>query len=666
MPPTVFIKDGMMITSPGGAADSTRERGLGRGGILDRQGLLPLLLLTLLGAAVFAGLGLLALRLTIEPGFHACPVWPAAGWSVLLTLRYGGRALPGVILGSLATELGQGALSGADLMAPSFLGCTAGAILANTLRVLTGWALIRRWARTASNDPAGPELLPALLCAMLAGGVGGVVGASLLTWTGAPQSSWLAIAWTWASGDAIGTLVVWPLLVPLLWAERWPLRRRLALLLPMLLAVLGVIGFYAVTRTAAEATQRDRCHREAEALADALQRRIDLDCETLVSLEAFFHSSQQVDAGEFATFTGQVLGERRTVQALNWIRRVPGSEREGYEQAQRRAGWPGFTIRRQLADGRRPPALAAEEHRVVAFTAPHAPNAVVHGLDLLQIPRPIPYYDESERIGAPLTSPPIRLLQETGAQQGCVVVRPVWLHGANRESPVYAILASGRYPRIVDAHCCSNVVGAGTVGFNAGHIFGVDGTDPDSVSAALIEGRRMAEDWRQALAEVHPAFARAHLVATGAQVGIRETRRIRGGYVLTLADWLDRRSFADEIGRNCYFLDVHWASAAMARDPAGFGRWDTSCLRYGEGESHGIPYRCLTPAGLRNVLVAGRSVSAERIVQGSIRVMPACLVMGEAAGLAAALAASAAEPDVHAVDTAELRRRLRAEGAFLP
>ncbi len=66
------------------------------------------------------------------------------------------------------------------------------------------------------------------------------------------------------------------------------------------------------------------------------------------------------------------------------------------------------------------------------------------------------------------------------------------------------------------------------------------------------------------------------------------------------------------------------------------------------------------------MLVAGRSISCERIVHGSIRVMPVCLAMGEAAGLAAALATTLSEVDVHMVDTTQLRARLREEGGYLP
>ena len=241
------------------------------------------------------------------------------------------------------------------------------------------------------------------------------------------------------------------------------------------------------------------------------------------------------------------------------------------------------------------------------------------------------------------------------------------LHSANPASPFYAIIDSGRYPLIPDAHCCCNLVGPGTVGFNAGHLWGVDNTEPQSVSTALIQGRKMARQYRDALAEFCPeAFANAFLVTTGSAVGIRETRRIVGDYVLTLDDYIARCSFPDEICRNSYFIDIHHAFADVKGDLAAREEGLKHKVSYGPGESHGIPYRCLTPQGLRNVLVAGRAISCERIVQGSVRVMPACLAMGEAAGMAAAHAIQHHGSDVHAVDTAHLRERLLEEGAYLP
>ena len=233
------------------------------------------------------------------------------------------------------------------------------------------------------------------------------------------------------------------------------------------------------------------------------------------------------------------------------------------------------------------------------------------------------------------------------------------------QSPVHAILASGKYPEIVDKHLCNNLVGPGTVGFNAGHLFDVDNTDPMSVSRALMKGRKLALAYRDALAEFAPdAFGNAFLASTGSVVGIRETRRVVGDYLLTVDDYLSRRAFPDEICRNAYFIDLHLTKEE--HKTKGEMEMVLRFKHYDRGESHGIPYGCLTPRGLANVLVAGRSISCERTVQGSVRVMPVCLAMGEAAGLAAALAARMPRPDVHAVDTARLRRRLAEEGAWLP
>ncbi len=238
------------------------------------------------------------------------------------------------------------------------------------------------------------------------------------------------------------------------------------------------------------------------------------------------------------------------------------------------------------------------------------------------------------------------------------------LHSGNQKSPIYDIIESGRYPLIPDAHCCCSLIGPRTVGFNAGHIWNVDNTDAASVSRALVAGRKIAREYRNALAEFCPeAFGNAFLMMTGSVVGIRETRRVVGDYVLTLDDYLARRSFSDEICRNSYFIDIHRAFADVKKSLE--TRTTGDDIRYGPGESHGIPYRSLLPKGLRNVLVAGRSISCERIVQGSVRVMPVCLAMGEAAGLAAALAAGS-DHDVHAVDTDLLRSRLKAHGAWLP
>ncbi len=246
------------------------------------------------------------------------------------------------------------------------------------------------------------------------------------------------------------------------------------------------------------------------------------------------------------------------------------------------------------------------------------------------------------------------------------------IHFYDPESPIHKAIRSEKYPDIIDLHTCNMKIGPRTFGFNTGHVYGVDNTDPESVSKALIHGRRMAAQYSGAFAEYHPAFADGFLVATGSLLGARETRRIIGDYVLTVEDYLRRRSFPDEICRNAYGIDVH-ASKAEAMSLAGRtieevkGTIRERTRNLGKGESFGVPYRCLTPSGIRNLLVAGRCISTDRQVNGSVRIMACCLNTGEAAGIAAATTAVRREDDdVHEVDVQQLRQRLRECGAYLP
>lgn len=224
------------------------------------------------------------------------------------------------------------------------------------------------------------------------------------------------------------------------------------------------------------------------------------------------------------------------------------------------------------------------------------------------------------------------------------------LHSDNKQSPIHKVVGpDGKYP-LTGHHFCMNLIGPNVVQFNAGHIH-VDTTDPRSVTEAMMTGRQVAQQYLEACKEACPEiFGNAFVVKTASLLGMRDGRRIVGDYVFTKEDWNARRTFEDEIGRNSYYLDVH---------KSGF-----KPVHYKKGDSHGIPYRCLTPKGLRNVLTAGRCISTDEEAFGSLRVMPPCLVTGEAAGAAAAIAIQQSRCDVHAVDVQYLRRRLRLEGQY--
>lgn len=204
-----------------------------------------------------------------------------------------------------------------------------------------------------------------------------------------------------------------------------------------------------------------------------------------------------------------------------------------------------------------------------------------------------------------------------------------------------------------------NTMGGG----NIGHTFNVDGTDESSLTEAFIWGRKSMTEFERYYKEYLTGYEKMELAATGSLMGIRETRRIIGDYVLNLDDFKNRSVFEDEIGRYSYPVDIH----PTISSPESYRKFlkEITEYRYKKGESYGIPYRILTPKGLDNVLTAGRCVSCDRYMQSSIRVMPGCYITGQAAGIAAALAAKK-DTHVHGIDIKELQTDLKDFGAYLP
>lgn len=241
---------------------------------------------------------------------------------------------------------------------------------------------------------------------------------------------------------------------------------------------------------------------------------------------------------------------------------------------------------------------------------------------------------------------------------------PAILSPESDTTPIYDILKSGKYPEITDEHLCCSVVDEGVLGFNAGHITGIDASNTDELSKGIILGRKTAEAYRNAFAEFLPdVFGNSCVAATAAVMGTRESRRIKGEYCLTADDYLARRTFPDEIARNCYYIDVHPSSTNPAMSVEERKANVGDCSQYGPGESYGIPFRCLVPTGFNNLLTAGRIISCDRQVFGSIRVMPCCLTTGEAAGTAAAMAVSG-NCGTHDINTDELRSLLKKNNAY--
>src|SRR6266436_4904033 len=181
----------------------------------------------------------------------------------------------------------------------------------------------------------------------------------------------------------------------------------------------------------------------------------------------------------------------------------------------------------------------------------------------------------------------------------------------------------------------------------------VNGLEPDDLTRGEIEGRRQAVKAFEFLRTV-PGFEKSYIVDLPPQLGIRETRRVVGGYMLSGEDVLGCAAFDDSIGVNGWPMESHVAGDVIFKFPP-------------IPESRGfneLPYRMLVPAEIDNLLVAGRCASMTHEGQSAARVSGACFAMGEAAGSAAALALSGNTiPRDIAVE--KLQQQLKQQGAFI-
>ena len=173
---------------------------------------------------------------------------------------------------------------------------------------------------------------------------------------------------------------------------------------------------------------------------------------------------------------------------------------------------------------------------------------------------------------------------------------------------------------------------------NYTHVFGIDSTDEESLTAGLLENRKLLKAYEKFYRKHIAGFADAEVIDSGSVLGVRESRRILGDYTLTQADHREHRHFDDEIGSFNFPADLHPPHPGKAEIIEHKKLYKSS--HYQPGETYGIPYRVLLPQKLHNVLVCGRCVSTDRHMHASIRVIPGCYITGQAAGIAAALASS--------------------------
>lgn len=177
-----------------------------------------------------------------------------------------------------------------------------------------------------------------------------------------------------------------------------------------------------------------------------------------------------------------------------------------------------------------------------------------------------------------------------------------------------------------------------------------DPLNTEEITAAEIDGRRQLKMYSEAFRRFVPGYENAYIADIGAEIGVRESRRIRGDYWLTLDDVLNEARFADSIACSAWPVEEHGAGRA------------TKWVFLKPGTFYELPFRMMLPVGIDGLLVAGRCSSASHDAHASMRIAAVCMALGEAAGVAAAQAGSG---DIRKIDITGLRRQLEKQGAIV-
>lgn len=165
--------------------------------------------------------------------------------------------------------------------------------------------------------------------------------------------------------------------------------------------------------------------------------------------------------------------------------------------------------------------------------------------------------------------------------------------------------------------------------FNCPHISTLtDNTKVLNRSNAMSEGRQQIKRFVQFLIAYMPGFEHAYLSQEANMLGVRESYRLIGNYVLSEKDYLKRARFEDAIAKGDWYIDVHSASKGLVHMD-----------KFQKGEYYEIPYRSMICKELSNMLVIGRCISTTFLMQASVRIQPTIIDMGESAGKIAAYAA---------------------------
>jgi len=211
-------------------------------------------------------------------------------------------------------------------------------------------------------------------------------------------------------------------------------RKNLAKTLPVILVICFLFTTTGVSFFVIRAWERQRFENEyevhADTLADDLQTNLTGYIDILYSIESLYRSSTEVTRQEFHTFTERLLSRHPGIQALEWIPRVPDSERAVSEAAARLDGYSQFQFTERKAQGQMIPAAPCDEYYPVYYVEPYKGNEIALGYDLASNPERLEALNKARDTGEATATARIILVQETAQQFGILIYVPIYNNGS--------------------------------------------------------------------------------------------------------------------------------------------------------------------------------------------------------------------------------------------
>ena len=386
--------------------------------------------------------GKLGLLLAVPPGY-ATAIFPPAGIAVAAMLIGGPATLPCVFFGSLLLNLWVGGGAGETLRTATL----AALVIASGSAAQAGIAgeALRRAIGYPMRLDNGRELLRFLLLAPLCCLASASLSLAGLAALGVVGSQDLAASWlTWWIGDTLGVLVLLPLVLVVAGEPRGLWRSRAAsVALPMLLFfALFVAIFVLVSRWEHDAALLE-FRLLSQQLVDRLRTGLDEQDLFLLQLQQSFSGPAALSRADFRGLVRDFRRRFPTVQAVEWAPRVSRADRARFEAAQQTES-PGFAIREFGPSGAPRAAGERASYYPVAYVEPSAGNQQAVGFDLASNPDRAAAIARVEAGRSVAATAPIRLVQETGAQSGMLLLRAV-REGPNGPGLVLVVLRLGSF-----------------------------------------------------------------------------------------------------------------------------------------------------------------------------------------------------------------------------